>query len=549
MKIRSLVGAGLGLVVALTLASAPAGADGGFDPSTPSGGFAQPVETPSAGAEDEPTAEEALATVESIFTPVSGARMRGQAATGARGTDATMALRDLWMKRGELRGEDAKRADALLARPVPGQTGDADKRAINGPITSQCADGVCLHFTESVGVGDLNDSATAPDVEATRATVQSVRTRLINAGFKTPLPDSAGQHGGTSDLDVYLMNLRQYGLYGYCAPTEGFVNPNAGDFRASTYCVVDNDFVGFGTEPSKALQVTVAHEYFHAVQGAYDFGEDRWLVEGSAAWIEDELYDSINDNRMYLPGSQMKAPWLPLDSYGQNFSVYGSWIFLRYLSEKLQRSGVAPLEFMRRVWARADSAPTGPDDWSLLAVKRQIDAAPKTFPGGFARTYNQFAAANRVPKKYYSEGSAYPKAPTVAGRFKKRTKGLKTTSAIDRLDHLTSYTARLVPHKSYGKKVRLKIAFNLPAKSANPGVTVRIFKKNGKFSTVWVPLNKKGDATKKFAFTRKKKIAAIEVTVSNGSTSFYCWTGSILACQGSPRHDGLRHKMTVTVLR
>ncbi|CAM3420398.1 MXAN_6640 family putative metalloprotease [Nocardioides dubius] len=547
MRIRSLVGAGLGLVVALSLAVAPAGADAGLGSATPSGGFEQPPATSSShDGPGEQSAEEALAEAEAIFTPSLAGGLRARAVPRSSAPDATMALRELWLKRGELSGDDAKRADALLARPVPGQVvSGVDQRAIDGAISSQCASGVCVHYTSQVGAS-YDDSASPADVAATVATVQSVRTRLIAAGFKAPLADSAAQHGGTADLDVYLMDLKSYGLYGYCAPTAPYVS---GIYTASTYCVVDNDFVGYSTTPAAALQVTVAHEYFHAVQGAYDWFEDRWLMEGSAAWVEDELYDAINDNRQYLKGSQMRAPWSPLDYYDTSgASVYGSWIFLRYLSEKAARTGIAPLTFMRRVWERADASPGMADNWSLQAVQAQINALPKAFPGGFARTYNQFAAANRLPGKFYSEGSAYPKAPALGAKFTKRTKALWTTSRMDRLDHLTSYTARMVPHKSYGKKVRLKIALNLPGKAANPGATIRTFHKNGKITTAWVSLNGKGDAVKKVAFTRKK-VKAIEVTVSNGSTAFSCWTGSSLTCQGTPKYDNLRHKLRLTVLR
>lgn len=550
MKIRSLVGAGLGLVVALSLAVSPAGADGGFDSSTPSGGFgAPPAASTDADAPVEQSAEEALAAVESIFTPTS-ANARARAVPRAAAPDATMALRDLWMKRGELTGDDADRADALLARPVPGQVSNGlDPRAIDGAIASQCASGVCVHYTSQIGA-TYNDAASPANVAATSATVQSVRTRLIAAGFKTPLPDSAAQHGGTTDLDVYMMDLKPYGIYGYCAPTDGFA---PGVYTTSAYCVVDNDFVGYSTSPAAALQVTVAHEYFHAVQGAYDWAEDRWFAEGSAAWVEDELYDNINDNRQYLRGSQMKAPWIPLDYFNDDldggFNRYGSWIFLRYLSEKAARTGIAPLTFMRRVWERADSSPGMADNWSMQAVQAQINALPKAFPGGFARTYSQFAAANRLPSKFYSEGSAYPKAPAVNAKFTKRTRALKTNAALDRLDHLSSYTARLVPHKSYGKKVRLKVSLNLPGKTANPGATVRIFHKNGKITTSWVSLNSKGDATKRVAFTRKK-VKSIEVTVSNGSTSYACWQNNQRSsCEGNSKHDNLRHKLTLTVLR
>lgn len=53
--------------------------------------------------------------------------------------------------------------------------------------------------------------------------------------------------------------------------------PNGGPYDVSAYCVVDNDYAveefGVRNTPLENLQVTVAHEYFHAVQFAYDFYE------------------------------------------------------------------------------------------------------------------------------------------------------------------------------------------------------------------------------------------------------------------------------------
>ena len=54
------------------------------------------------------------------------------------------------------------------------------------------------------------------------------------------------------------------------------------------------------SQPINALRVTAAHEFFHAIQFAYDVKEDLWFMEGSATWVEDEVYDSINDNYQFL---------------------------------------------------------------------------------------------------------------------------------------------------------------------------------------------------------------------------------------------------------
>ena len=53
-------------------------------------------------------------------------------------------------------------------------------------------------------------------------------------------------------------------------------------FDFSAYCVLDNDFSAaeFGyPDPTLPLRVTAAHEFFHAIQFAYDLYEDA-LADG-----------------------------------------------------------------------------------------------------------------------------------------------------------------------------------------------------------------------------------------------------------------------------
>ena len=74
------------------------------------------------------------------------------------------------------------------------------------------------------------------------------------------------------------------------------------------------------------LKVTAAHEFFHAVQFAYDIGEDGWFMESTATWMEEHVYDAINDNLQYLATSPLAQPLIPLDQTS-GLRVYGAWIF------------------------------------------------------------------------------------------------------------------------------------------------------------------------------------------------------------------------------
>ncbi len=570
MKLRSLAVPGLGLVTALTLAVVPASAEDRDGSAAPTSTRAA---TPSFSTDE---AVAALAAVEAIFVPTpGGARARARAPRSD--VDATLALRDLAVSARQLSSQDRATAERLLARPVAGQTSGVDRGAINGVLTSECPSGktYCVHHTTTAPApGTRDDRASGSDVRATKAVLDKVTKKYAGARLRTPLRDTGnGSAAGNpnSRIDVYLMNLRPYGLYGYCA-NEGTLP--AGTYVAPVYCVLDNDFADYGQSPGAARKVTVAHEYFHAVQAAYDWLEDAWFMEGMAAWAEDEVYDGVNDNLQYLKGSQLTVTRLPLDYFDDHLassehkslmSRYGSWVFFRYLSEQWQKKTKKkaqrkPLVMAREIFERAAAA-HGPDDHSLKAIAHVVNKNKRVYKGGFARTYNGFAVANQRTKRSYSEGRSYPSAKPIVTNLRKRTKKVRTLKSWDRIPHLSSYTVRLVPHKSYQARTKVKIAFKLPKKAANPGVTVRAFKKNGKVkSTTWVKLNKRGKATRTFAFSRKN-LKFLEVTVSNGSVSSRCWQGQVddpyvpgsqpfaWSCYGHPSHDGLRHKFTATVRR
>ena len=47
------------------------------------------------------------------------------------------------------------------------------------------------------------------------------------------------------------------------------------------------------------MRVTVAHEYHHVVQMGYTT-ENRWWMENLSTFVEDEVFDELDDNHNYL---------------------------------------------------------------------------------------------------------------------------------------------------------------------------------------------------------------------------------------------------------
>jgi hypothetical protein len=127
--------------------------------------------------------------------------------------------------------------------------------------------------------------------------------------YGPPLTDNG--RGGDNRLDVYMVNLGT-GVYGF---TVG--DPDSLYYQMPVYFEIDNDFAGTqygGSRDSVILgaKVTAAHEFFHAIQYAYDeteFDYDNinnpysykpWWLEATSTWMEDIVYDDVNDYLNYL---------------------------------------------------------------------------------------------------------------------------------------------------------------------------------------------------------------------------------------------------------
>ncbi len=127
-------------------------------------------------------------------------------------------------------------------------------------------------------------------------------------------------------------------------------------YRATSYCALDDDFSTsqFPGTPRGNLEVTAAHEFFHAVQFGIDYTEDGFFLENSSTWIEDEIFDAVDDNRNYLDDSALAWPGDPLD-LADNW--YGNWIWLRFLTERFpEDDGTGLPVLVKQAWDRTDDS-------------------------------------------------------------------------------------------------------------------------------------------------------------------------------------------------
>jgi hypothetical protein len=497
-------------------------------------------------------AEYALERARSLFQLALVRREFGYVVRpGAR--DATLILRDLALRADDLAGAERAAAKRILGRPddpdppqgqppkVPIGDGWTAPESVSSP---SCGGNVCVHWVDEPGNSDappeedVNPANGIPDwVDLTLMTWEDVWLQEIDTiGYRTPLTDfDSPNNGGDIALDVYLDDLGADGVFGYCTSDD----PTAGDpgvYAVSAYCVIDNDFApeqyGDQHTPQEFLEVTSAHEFHHASQFAYDWLEDYWLMEGTATNIEETVYPAIDDNVVFLNlWSPLTRPGSPLDRGGLGNSEYGSWIFWRFLQEKI--AGDASI--VREIWERADASVPGvsPDDYSLQAVTKELTQRGLPFRDVFA----QFATANRLGDYDDAEEAGYPIPPRTAtfalGR-QNPVVGWRSWA----IHHLASRYLSFSPGASASPTSKLRVEVRLPKVGAR--ATVVVLRADGTVTTRRLNQGATGYARLSVAFGRGV-VKRVEVVLSNGSARVSsCWFfpgPPSTSCMGRPLDD------------
>ena len=488
------------------------------------------------GSTSTPAAERSLARAEAL---VSGKRGPSR--------DATRVMRQLWSAKDGLSRADAPAAESILNRPTEPDDQLGDYYGDNVTPKRACTAVVCVHWAET-GPEAAHPAYAAEVLE----TVDHVHQTYVEAGYKAPLADD--DRGGDDRTDVYLADIGNY-AFGYCntdLPPGEYVAGHA----VYAFCVLDNDYAEFGPAhtPTEYMQVTAAHEYFHAVQAAYDWEEDFWLLEATATWVEDEVYDDIDDNVFYLPYGQLGGPssagGYPVSGPGvsldlMNFNAYGNWIFFRYLTEKFPAEAGGLPTLVRDIWHAVDSTDgVAADQYSLEA----IDSVLAERGTSLEDQYALFAVENNTPERTYDEGAAYPTPdhafPTVA-----LSPGRPRATEVITLDHMTSGTGAFTPSDAMGAGWLLDVEVDMQDVSRGSQAAVTVFGTDGAPTRSFVPLDPQGDGAVVLPFS-SADVSSVQVTLVNSSDRMRkCDDGTAYACGGQGIDDRLAQKVKVTAFR
>jgi hypothetical protein len=444
--------------------------------------------------------------------------------------DHTLDLRDAYLSGSAW----SARGSAVSARPSDPADGSGeffwDPAA---PRARVCGAAVCLHYVTTTSDAPplaASDGVTPDWVRRNLEVTEFALTRMAALGYPT-VPSDSGR-GESAQFDVYLADISRAGLYGYCAP-EAPVPGSPG--HASSYCVFDNDFAGFPMPADESLRVTAAHELFHAVQFGMDVHEDRWFLESSATWMEEQVADDVDDNRQYLSAGQLGRRAVPLDHAAADLGIYGNWIFFQFLA---QRYGV---DAIRQIWERADAGPGRRNDFSIEAVRHFVESRGNSFPS----VYAGFVRANLSPHRGYDEGRAYHPAKLDDSAHL----GPRHSSWRDGrigVPHLTSRAIAFRPLASLRGRSRLRLSVSA-TRGSGAAASAQVFLKSGKVTTLPIRL-KRGEGSRVVKFAGGK-VRRVVVVLANASTRYRCEQRTQFACQGVPRDESQRFGLTATVVR
>lgn len=163
------------------------------------------------------------------------------------------------------------------------------------------------------------------------------------------------------------------------------------------------------------LKITIAHEIFHAIQFGYDvnfaytYQGINW-AEASAVWMEDVIFDEINDYALYIPDFFSYVDYSIFASIVPTGSLYeyGMNIWPRFLSEYFGTNDV-----IRDIWDAYFTSDIGYD--SDLKVYDAVNDVIEDGGGTLEEIFQQFTLWN-LDLSQYEEGDLYPQVFVLEGQ-------------------------------------------------------------------------------------------------------------------------------------
>jgi len=223
------------------------------------------------------------------------------------------------------------------------------------PFSYKSADGhFLIHYTlegDSAVAPTCTNSDGVPDwvYESAQIAERTYRLLIDTLGFEAPPVDDQSRR----ETDLYILDVGYDYAYTYF---ERPVTVTSRPYDYTAYTEIDNDYYGYRTAGLAALQVTIAHEYFHVVQLGYNWWEnnglpnsgywgrdDQYFLEWCSTWIEERAYPEVNDYIQYTYSFFYK----PNQSiWHYSYYAYSLGPFIRFILERYDE------DLLVKVWER-----------------------------------------------------------------------------------------------------------------------------------------------------------------------------------------------------
>jgi len=251
---------------------------------------------------------------------------------------------------------------------------------------------------DKVVEGDEDENGIPDYVEQVGVIADSTRQILTEVmGFRSEIDDSDEKY------DIYIVDLGSSfsAAYGW-----NYLD-NSDDIEGTSWVEIDNDYVEplYYTNGLKAMRVTVAHEFFHAIQRAYHEKSTGTYIEGggnsidygyfyefTSMWIEDVIVPDGNDYLHFLSSSGDSRRFF--SNPEQKFSDtdgYSVALFGHYLSDIVEDIEDETLNtIIREVWEKFSDELLDPIDafdsvlldYNSSFIESWVDFCSRNFHNG-----------------------------------------------------------------------------------------------------------------------------------------------------------------------
>ena len=291
-------------------------------------------------------------------------------------------------------------------RPMTAKTMGVERPVLQTQVFSPSGKFVIHYDTTGTNRPALLDGNGVPIPGTHRAYAESAAVAFDRAwsaeidGLGYASPPSDVLDGGSSAYDVYVIH-QAAGMFGETIRDNTPVSTTPNE-KSVTWVLIDNDFAGLRTPGIAGLQVTAAHEFFHAIQvGSYGLWTETefYWYELTAAWMEDVVFGEVNDYVYDVRDFFTSFRTTGFTALNSFWPGYERSVFAHFLSRRFDTSVI------KRIWEYIGSQRTIPALRSALAER---GVTLEQALGEFA-VWNFFTGDRADTVRYYAEGHLYPR--------------------------------------------------------------------------------------------------------------------------------------------